>query len=128
MAALENAVDIKVENFSISAKGKDLFVNANLLIANGRRYGLVGPNGHGKTTLLRHLSQRAFPLPPHIDILLCEQEVTASDMSAVDTLLESDVKRTGMYDKKRLKIYTQEAQSTLLLRHLSYTLTSIVRS
>ncbi|KAI8429672.1 hypothetical protein MSG28_000244 [Choristoneura fumiferana] len=96
MAALENAVDIKVENFSIAAKGKDLFVNANLLIAHGRRYGLVGPNGHGKTTLLRHLAQRAFPLPPHIDILLCEQEVTASDMSAVDTLLESDVKRTEL--------------------------------
>lgn len=46
LAALENAVDIKVENFSISAKGKDLFVNANLLIANGRHYGLVGPNGY----------------------------------------------------------------------------------
>lgn len=45
MAAMENAVDIKVENFSIAAKGNDLFVNANLLIANGRHYGLVGPNG-----------------------------------------------------------------------------------
>lgn len=40
-AALEHAVDIKIENFTISAKGNDLFVNANLLIANGRRYGLV---------------------------------------------------------------------------------------
>ncbi|KAJ8927791.1 hypothetical protein NQ314_019670 [Rhamnusium bicolor] len=45
MAALENAVDIKIENFSISAKGNDLFINANLLIAQGRHYGLVGPNG-----------------------------------------------------------------------------------
>ena len=45
LALLENAVDIKVENFSIAAKGKDLFVNASLLIAQGRRYGLVGPNG-----------------------------------------------------------------------------------
>ncbi len=45
IALLENAVDIKVENFSISAKGKALFTNASLLIAQGRRYGLVGPNG-----------------------------------------------------------------------------------
>jgi ATP-binding cassette subfamily F protein 1 len=45
LAQLENAVDIKVENFSISAKGKSLFTNASLLIAQGRRYGLVGPNG-----------------------------------------------------------------------------------
>lgn len=43
---LENAVDIKVENFSIAAKGKELFTNASLLIAQGRRYGLVGPNGY----------------------------------------------------------------------------------
>lgn len=42
---LDNAVDIKVENFSIAAKGKELFSNASLLIAQGRRYGLVGPNG-----------------------------------------------------------------------------------
>lgn len=42
---LENAVDIKVDNFSIAAKGKELFTNASLLIAQGRRYGLVGPNG-----------------------------------------------------------------------------------
>lgn len=45
LAHFENAVDIKVENFGISAKGNDLFVNANLLIAQGRHYGLVGPNG-----------------------------------------------------------------------------------
>lgn len=96
LAALENAVDIKVENFSISAKGKDLFVNANLLIANGKRYGLVGPNGHGKTTLLRHIAQRAFAIPPNIDILYCEQEVVADDFTAVESVLKSDVKRNEL--------------------------------
>ncbi|XP_037047997.1 ATP-binding cassette sub-family F member 1 [Bradysia coprophila] len=95
-AALEHAVDIKIENFTISAKGNDLFVNANLLIANGRRYGLVGPNGHGKTTLLRHISTRAFAIPPNIDVLLCEQEVVADDNTAVQTILMADVKRTKM--------------------------------
>nr|CAH7762964.1 unnamed protein product [Callosobruchus chinensis] len=96
MAALENAVDIKVENFSISAKGNDLFVNANLNIAAGRHYGLVGPNGHGKTTLLRHMATRAFAIPPTIDILYCEQEVVADDNSAVDTVLMADTKRTEL--------------------------------
>lgn len=96
LQALENAVDIKVENFSISAKGKDLFVNANLLIAHGRRYGLVGPNGHGKTTLLRHIASRAFDIPPGIDILYCEQEVVSDDTPAVEAVLKADIKRTEL--------------------------------
>lgn len=36
---------LQVEGFSISARGKELFVNATLQITNGRKYGLVGPNG-----------------------------------------------------------------------------------
>merc|ERR1719347_1952126 len=35
---LETAVDIKIDKFSIAAKGKDLFTNASLLIAQGRKY------------------------------------------------------------------------------------------
>lgn len=97
--AMEHAVDIKIENFTISAKGNDLFVNANLLIAQGRRYGLVGPNGHGKTTLLRHLSSRAFAIPPNIDVLLCEQEVVADSNTAVQTILNADVKRTNLMNE-----------------------------
>ncbi|MEQ2272296.1 ATP-binding cassette sub- F member 1, partial [Xenotaenia resolanae] len=72
-AMLENASDIKLEKFSISAHGKELFVNADLMIVAGRRYGLVGPNGKGKTTLLKHIANRALSIPPNIDVLLCEQ-------------------------------------------------------
>lgn len=39
------ALLLQVDKFSISARGKELFVNASLNITNGRRYGLVGPNG-----------------------------------------------------------------------------------
>ncbi|KAL1493479.1 hypothetical protein ABEB36_011522 [Hypothenemus hampei] len=101
LAALENAIDIKVENFSISAKGKDLFTNAALLIANGRHYGLVGPNGHGKTTLLRHIAQRAFAIPPNIDILYCEQEVVADEFSAVETVLKADERRNELLEQQK---------------------------
>ncbi|XP_026462438.1 ATP-binding cassette sub-family F member 1-like [Ctenocephalides felis] len=116
--AMENAVDIKIENFSISAKGNDLFVNANLLIANGRRYGLVGPNGHGKTTLLRHIAERAFAIPPNIDVLYCEQEVVADDKTAVESVLLADVKRTSLLNEcreleKRTEAGDLEAQGRL---------------
>ncbi|XP_050730192.1 ATP-binding cassette sub-family F member 1-like [Eriocheir sinensis] len=97
---LENAVDIKIENFSISAKGKALFTNASLMIANSRRYGLVGPNGHGKTTLLRHIQSRALNIPPNIDVLYCEQEVVADDTPAIDVVLKADKKRTDLLQER----------------------------
>jgi ATP-binding cassette subfamily F protein 1 len=93
---LETAVDIKVEKFSIAAKGKDLFKDASLLIRAGGRYGLVGPNGHGKTTLLRHIGTRGLQIPPNIDCLYCEQEVQADERSALQTVLDSDVRRTEL--------------------------------
>ncbi|XP_031778917.1 ATP-binding cassette sub-family F member 1 [Nasonia vitripennis] len=111
---LENAVDIKVENFSIAAKGKELFTNANLLIAQGRRYGLVGPNGHGKTTLLRHIAKRAFNIPPSIDILYCEQEVVADDTPAVEVVLKADVKCNELQEEcKKLEEKVEAGDTTV---------------
>ena len=100
----ETAIDIKIENFSISARGTELFVNANLHVTNGRRYGLVGPNGMGKTTLLRHIANRQLAIPPNIDVLLCEQEVQADEKCALEVLLNADKKRLDLLaEQKRLE-------------------------
>ena len=56
----------------------------------------MGPNGHGKTTLLRHIGNRALQIPPNIDVLYCEQEVIADERSALETVLTADVKRTSL--------------------------------
>ncbi|CAL8297155.1 unnamed protein product [Lota lota] len=101
-AMLENASDIKLERFSISAHGKELFVNADLLIVAGRRYGLVGPNGKGKTTLLKHIANRALSIPPNIDVLLCEQEVIADDTPAVQAVLKADTRRLKLLEEERM--------------------------
>ncbi|XP_021073352.1 ATP-binding cassette sub-family F member 1 isoform X1 [Mus pahari] len=100
-AMLENASDIKLEKFSISAHGKELFVNADLYIVAGRRYGLVGPNGKGKTTLLKHIANRALSIPPNIDVLLCEQEVVADETPAVQAVLRADTKRLRLLEEER---------------------------
>ncbi|KAM9591811.1 ATP-binding cassette sub-family F member 1 isoform 2-T2 [Morphnus guianensis] len=100
-AMLENASDIKLEKFSISAHGKELYVNADLYIVAGRRYGLVGPNGKGKTTLLKHIANRALSIPPNIDVLLCEQEVVADDTPAVQAVLRADTKRLRLLEEEK---------------------------
>uniref|UniRef100_A0A7S3PEA4 ABC transporter domain-containing protein n=1 Tax=Aplanochytrium stocchinoi TaxID=215587 RepID=A0A7S3PEA4_9STRA len=92
----ENATDINIDQFTISAYGKTLFQDANLKITAGRRYGLVGPNGRGKTTLLKQLARGELKVPPQIDVLYVEQEVTANDTPAVQMVLNADVKRTEL--------------------------------
>ncbi|XP_060916176.1 ATP-binding cassette sub-family F member 1 [Labrus mixtus] len=116
-AMLENASDIKLEKFSISAHGKELFVNADLLIVAGRRYGLVGPNGKGKTTLLKHIANRALSIPPNIDVLLCEQEVVADDTPAVQAVLKADTRRLKLLEEeKRLQIRLERGEDCVAER------------
>ena len=67
--------DIKVDGVDVSIGGKRILTETTLTMAFGRRYGLVGQNGIGKSTLLRALSRRELAIPTHISILHVEQEV-----------------------------------------------------
>ena len=71
--------DIKVDGVDVSIGGKRILTDTSLTLAYGRRYGLVGQNGIGKSTLLRALSKRELAIPTHISILHVEQEVGASE-------------------------------------------------
>ena len=47
-----------MHSLTVRVKGKVLLENTNVTITAGRRYGLAGPNGMGKSTLLRLLARR----------------------------------------------------------------------
>lgn len=68
--------DIKIESVDVQIGGKRILSDTTLTLAYGRRYGLVGQNGIGKSTLLRALSRREVAVPMHITILHVEQEVS----------------------------------------------------
>ncbi|KAL7237883.1 hypothetical protein ACSBR2_004062 [Camellia fascicularis] len=85
-----NVKDITVDNFSVSARGKELLKNAAVKISHGKRYGLVGPNGKGKSTLLKLLAWRKIPVPKNIDVLLVEQEVVGDDKTALQAVVSAN--------------------------------------
>lgn len=68
--------DIKMDNIDVSIGGQRILLDTTLTLAYGHRYGLVGHNGVGKSTLLRALSRREVPIATHISILHVEQEVS----------------------------------------------------
>lgn len=93
--------DIKVENFDIAFADKVLLKSANLTLGYGRRYGLVGRNGIGKSTLLKLIESRSLHIPRHISILHVQQEVVGDDTSALQAVLECDLIRQGLLDEEK---------------------------
>ncbi|MFS7961534.1 putative ABC transporter, AAA+ ATPase domain, P-loop containing nucleoside triphosphate hydrolase [Helianthus anomalus] len=88
--------DITVENFSVSASGKELLKNVSIKISHGKRYGLVGPNGTGKSTLLKLLADRKIPVPKNIDVLLVEQEIAVDDRTALEAVVSANVELVNL--------------------------------
>ena len=110
-AADDRGVDVVVKGFSISAPEKPLLVNADLTLSRGRRYGLIGANGRGKSTLLRFLAARRLPVPKSLDILLVEQEVAASGGRVLDEVLAADETRAALLDEEAALFAALEAES-----------------
>jgi len=80
--------DIVIENFDLTFGSTELMCDAELNLAKGRRYGLVGRNGAGKSTLLRALHSRSLVLPEGVSLLHVEQEVIGDDTPALQAVLD----------------------------------------
>jgi len=92
--------DIKVDGIDVAIGGKRILTDTNLTLAYSRRYGLVGQNGIGKSTLLRALSRREVAVPTHISILHVEQEITGDDTPALQAVLDADVWRKHLLQEQ----------------------------
>jgi ATP-binding cassette subfamily F protein 2 len=88
--------DIKLENFSLSLHGHELIKDTKLEFNWGRRYGFIGLNGSGKSTMLKCLGERELPIPSWMSVFLLEKEVPPSEMTALEAVIcdvDQEVKR-----------------------------------
>ena len=91
---------LECSNFTLPNPGGGipLLENASCTLVRGRRYGLIGRNGKGKSTLLRALAaRRVGNIPPNVTVHYVSQEVELTavtrEQTPVDCVLAADVER-----------------------------------
>jgi ATP-binding cassette subfamily F protein 2 len=98
--------DLKIENFSLSLHGTVLVDDTTLELNFGRRYGLIGLNGAGKSSIMNCIGHREIPVPEHISVYHLEREIAATELTALEAVIE-DVEN----ERKRLE---EEAEELVL--------------
>ena len=87
------SLDLRIDGIRMCAGKQELLDNAVLALNQGFKYGLVGRNGVGKTTLLRHLAEGLIPLPRHLHTVHVEQELEGDGRTPLQAVLQADGER-----------------------------------
>jgi len=90
------AKDIKIDNFSITYYGAIMLQDTKLDLSSGNRYGLIGPNGCGKSAMFAAIAAKEIPIQDHIDVFNLTREMPASDKTALQCVMEVDEERNRL--------------------------------
>jgi ATP-binding cassette subfamily F protein 1 len=88
---------LSLKNFNLSIDSKSLFLNSDLILSYGQRYGLIGKNGYGKSSLLKQLQNICDD--DKIRILYVEQELILDNRTPIDFILDSNIKLKKYQDE-----------------------------
>lgn len=98
--------------FSLAYGAKILLNNATMRLLRGNRYGLCGPNGVGKSTLMRAIANGqvdGFPPADELRTVYVEHDIQASlaDLCVVDFVAADPLLHSGGLDVSRSDIENQ---------------------
>lgn len=100
-------MEIRVKNASKTIKGKVVLSNINLTMQSGMVYGLQGPNGSGKTMLMRLISGLIRPTSGVVEI---DGKILGKNVDfpeSLGLLIESPVFLPNHTGKKNLELLAQ---------------------
>ncbi|KAH7141300.1 P-loop containing nucleoside triphosphate hydrolase protein [Dactylonectria estremocensis] len=98
--------DVKITSTSLVFHGRVLITDGTLELSYGRRYGLLGENGCGKSTFLKAIAAREYPIPEHLDIYLLNEGAPPSDLGALEWVVreaELELQRLDHLAEKMLE-------------------------
>ncbi|XP_074659033.1 ATP-binding cassette sub-family F member 2-like [Tubulanus polymorphus] len=93
LASYKDSRDLRIEKLTMRFHGVELLTETTLTLNCGRRYGLIGFNGCGKSSLLAALGNNEIPIPDHVDVFHLKREMPPSDKTALETVMEVDKER-----------------------------------
>lgn len=83
-----------------------------------RRYGLLGPNGCGKSSLLKALGNREIPIPEHIDVFLLDREMPASDQTALEAVMSVDEEKKILERRAEQLMERDDPEAQIILEDI----------
>mmetsp|Transcript_61961 Transcript_61961/g.96269 ORF Transcript_61961/g.96269 Transcript_61961/m.96269 type:complete len:611 (-) Transcript_61961:258-2090(-) len=110
LASQEQAMDVKIEQFSLSVYGKEFVCDTKLELNFGRRYGLIGANGSGKSTMLAAIAAREVPIPKHIDIWFLDTEAKPEEITAIEAVVNVVAKEHERLEALSLKLLEEDPE------------------
>jgi ABC-type Mn2+/Zn2+ transport system ATPase subunit len=117
-AGADRRMDIQVRNVTVGLNnGTTLLDNGELKFSYQRRYGLIGENGVGKSTLLKHIAAGSDIIngfPDHLRVLHVRQEVPAhlpDGLTVLNAVLLSDVERNSLLEQEKSLVAKLEGYS-----------------
>ena len=112
------ALDVKIGGFTLAAYGKELIKDTQIEFTIGRRYGLIGSNGSGKSAFLKCLAEREVPIPNHIDIFLLEEEVAAEEKTPTEVVIYEVQAEMKRLEAESERILEEEGPESELLQDI----------
>jgi len=79
---------LQIEKLTLQAYGKQLLKDSTLALHPGRRYGVLAPNGTGKSTLLHAIAAGLLPCPPALSLYLLDREYLPTPLTSVEAVLD----------------------------------------
>ena len=98
LGAYRGALEAKAFTLPNPGGGQPLLEDAACTLTWGRRYGLIGRNGMGKSTLLRAFAaRRVGDIPPNVTVHYVSQEVNLTpgqaEKNAIAVVVDADIER-----------------------------------
>lgn len=113
--SLVTSRDIKLSSVSLLFHGKVLIQDSTIELNYGRRYGLLGENGCGKSTFLKALAAREYPVPESLDVYLLNEPAEPTDFSALEYVVREAEATLAKLEKEVEDIIVEDGPESLLL-------------